>query len=64
MWSKRPQCGDGSAQDHSSHLNGDVIPVREPLLAPKSNVHGNLNEEKDCQPAHQGIPPQNSVAAR
>lgn len=38
-------------------LDGDVVPVRQPLLHVKGNVNRDLDEESNSQPANHGIPP-------
>ena len=39
-------------------LDGNVVPVRQPLLHVVGNINRNLNEESNSQPANHGIPPE------
>lgn len=43
-------------------LDGDVVPVRQPLLHVVGNVNWDLNEESNGQPANHGIPPEEAPA--
>ena len=43
-------------------LDGDVVPVRQPLLHVVGNVNWNLDEESNSQPANHGIPPEETPA--